>query len=216
MGVCKMTVKRARLCYWIARPAKPGVQSSNTSRVHFTVIYPCVLAFITHISCINGIEMTLVWLIWYTLRNIFFKFAICFIALMNLGETCHLKRRATWKRCGGRCCCYVVTIVNACSSIMTSRSLNTHCDITQCMNGLWIFITKTWIAQGRFTNIILTPWKQWGVCDNRSKKTSKFHVAGLCKGNPPVNGKFPSQRASNEENVSIWWGHPLMGKVIAI
>ena len=30
--------KRTRLCYWIARPAKPGVQSSNTSRVRFTVI----------------------------------------------------------------------------------------------------------------------------------------------------------------------------------
>ena len=38
MGVCEMTVKRTRLCYWIARPAKPGVQSSNTSRVRFTII----------------------------------------------------------------------------------------------------------------------------------------------------------------------------------
>ena len=26
-------------------------------------------------------------------------------------------------------------------------------------------IFKTWIAQGRFTNMILTPSKQWGVCD---------------------------------------------------
>ena len=33
-----MTVKRTRLCYWIARPAKPGVQSNNTSLVRFTVI----------------------------------------------------------------------------------------------------------------------------------------------------------------------------------
>ena len=38
MRVREMTVKRKRLCYWIARPAKPGVQSSNTSRVRFTVI----------------------------------------------------------------------------------------------------------------------------------------------------------------------------------
>ena len=37
-SVCEMTVKRMRLCHWIARPAKPGVQSSNTSRVRFTVI----------------------------------------------------------------------------------------------------------------------------------------------------------------------------------
>ena len=26
--------------------------------------------------------------------------------------------------------------------VMTSHSLNTYCDVTQCMNGLWIFITK--------------------------------------------------------------------------
>ena len=38
MRVREMTVKRKRLCDWIARPAKPGVQSSNTSRVRFTVI----------------------------------------------------------------------------------------------------------------------------------------------------------------------------------
>ena len=38
MGVCEMTVKRTKLCYWIARPANPGVQSGNTCRVRFTVI----------------------------------------------------------------------------------------------------------------------------------------------------------------------------------
>ena len=32
-------------------------------------------------------------------------------------------------------------------------------------------------------------------------------VTGLCEGNPPVAGGFPSQRASNAENVSIWWRH---------
>ena len=39
----------------------------------------------------------------------------------------------------------------------------------------------------------------------RSKKTSKLRVTGLCAGNSPVNGEFPAQRASNAENVSIWW-----------
>ena len=38
MGVYEMTVKRTRLCYWIARPVKSGVQSSNTSQVRFTII----------------------------------------------------------------------------------------------------------------------------------------------------------------------------------
>ena len=37
----------------------------------------------------------------------------------------------------------------------------------------------------------------------RSKKTSKFRVTGLCV----VTGEFPAQRASNAENVSIWWRH---------
>ena len=41
----------------------------------------------------------------------------------------------------------------------------------------------------------------------RSKKTSKFCFTGLCAGNSPVTGEFPTQRASNVENVSIWWCH---------
>ena len=42
---------------------------------------------------------------------------------------------------------------------------------------------------------------------DRSKKTSKFRVTGLCAGNSPGTGEFPAQRASNAENVSIWWRH---------
>ena len=30
---------------------------------------------------------------------------------------------------------------------------------------------------------------------------------GLCKGNSPVTGEFPAQRASYAENVSLWWHH---------
>ena len=40
-----------------------------------------------------------------------------------------------------------------------------------------------------------------------SKKTSKFCITGLCEGNSPVTSEFPSQRASNTENVSIRWHH---------
>ena len=29
----------------------------------------------------------------------------------------------------------------------------------------------------------------------------------FCAGNSPVTGEFPAQRASNAENVSIWWRH---------
>ena len=41
----------------------------------------------------------------------------------------------------------------------------------------------------------------------RSKKIPKLRVTGLCAGNSPVTGEFPAQRASNAENVSIWWRH---------
>ena len=42
---------------------------------------------------------------------------------------------------------------------------------------------------------------------HRLKKTSKLRVTGLCEGNSQVTVEFSSQRASNTENVSIWWHH---------
>ena len=41
---------------------------------------------------------------------------------------------------------------------------------------------------------------------------SKLRVTGLCAGNSPVTGEFPAQRASNAENVSIWWYHCHLSK----
>ena len=29
----------------------------------------------------------------------------------------------------------------------------------------------------------------------------------LCEGNSPVTDEFPAQRASNADNISIWWRH---------
>ena len=54
-------------------------------------------------------------------------------------------------------------------------STHQHYDVTQFEYVLWRHTMhewvmnihyKTWIAQGRFTNMILIPSKQWGVCDN--------------------------------------------------
>ena len=45
-----------------------------------------------------------------------------------------------------------------------------------------------------------------------SKETSKLRVTGPCEGNSPVTGEFPAQRASNTENVSIWWRHQMVGR----
>ena len=41
----------------------------------------------------------------------------------------------------------------------------------------------------------------------RLKKTSKLRVTGLCVGNSPGTGEFPTQMASDAEIVSIWWRH---------
>ena len=35
----------------------------------------------------------------------------------------------------------------------------------------------------------------------RSKKTSKLRVTGLCEGNSPVTGEFPTQKASNAKKI---------------
>ena len=52
------------------------------------------------------------------------------------------------------------------------------------------------------------------VCSTRrrSERTSKLRVTGLCVGNSPVTGEFPTQRASNAEDVSILWRHHMMAE----
>ena len=47
----------------------------------------------------------------------------------------------------------------------------------------------------------------------RSKKTSKLRVTGLCAGNSPVPGEFPTQMASNAETVSVSWRHDEIVKI---
>ena len=47
-----------------------------------------------------------------------------------------------------------------------------------------------------------------------SKKIWKLRVTGLCAWNSPVTGEFPAQRASDAENIFIWWRHH--GKEITI
>ena len=54
-------------------------------------------------------------------------------------------------------------------------------------------------------------WLLNRIFRHRSKKASKLRVTGLCEGNSPVTGEFPAQRASDAENVSIWWRHHVGG-----
>ena len=95
---------------------------------------------------------------------IFFKFAICSIALLSLGEKWHLKGRdmvTAWR---------TVLLL----SCYDCDSTHQHYDVTRFEYALWRRTMhewvmnihyQTWIAQGRFINIIRNPSKQWGVCD---------------------------------------------------
>ena len=38
-------------------------------------------------------------------------------------------------------------------------------------------------------------------------ETSKLRATGLCAGNSPLTGEFPTQKASYADNFSIWWRH---------
>ena len=100
-----------------------------------------------------------------TRSYIFFKFAICSIALLSLGETCHLKGRdvvSVWRTvlllscydCDSTCQYYDVT---GFEYVLWCRTMHE-----------WVMNIhyQTWIAQGRFINMIRTPSKQWGMCDN--------------------------------------------------
>ena len=49
-----------------------------------------------------------------------------------------------------------------------------------------------------------------------SKTTPKLLVTGLSKGNPPMTDGFPSQKACNAANVSIWWRHHVLVHILPI
>ena len=72
---------------------------------------------------------------------------------------------------------------------------------------MWIFNTLQWrhngydgVSNHQPHNCLLNR-----LFRCRSRKISKLRVTGLCEGNSPMTGEFPAWRASNAENVSIWW-----------
>ena len=48
----------------------------------------------------------------------------------------------------------------------------------------------------------------------RIKETSKLRATGLCAGNSPVTGEFPTQMTSDAENVLIWWRHHELNLIV--
>ena len=160
-----MTVKRTRLCYWIARLAKPGVQSSNASRVRFTIIsHTPGRSHVYHMHIVSKPNWDGACLMHLTQKSyLFFTFAACSIALLTLGETCPLKGRdmvTVWR---------TLSLLRWCDCSALWRHV-VWTRIVVSHNHEWVLIIhyQTWIAHGRFIAITCTPSKQWGVCDNNT------------------------------------------------
>ena len=112
--------------------------------------HPCVLAFITYIFYTNGIEMALGLWIWHkkvTRSYTFFKFVICSIALLNIGETCHLKGRdlvMVWQ-----------TVVFL--SCYDCHSPLQHYDVTRFEYVLWCRTMHEWVMNIHYQTWIVPP-----------------------------------------------------------
>ena len=66
----------------------------------------------------------------------------------------------------------------------------------------WRHNERDGVSNHRHFDCLLNPFFR-----RSSKKASKLHATGLCVGNSPVTGEFLAQRASNAENITIWWRH---------
>ena len=86
---------------------------------------------------------------------------------------------------------------------ITSKGFGELCQSPQCSYPLqWRHNERVGVSNHRRLDCLLK--RMFG---RRSKKTSELRVTGVCEGNPPVTGGFPSQRASYAEIISISWRH---------
>ena len=81
------------------------------------------------------------------------------------------------------------------------------------------FVAKATSDASREDNIFIitmtSQWARWRLKSPVSRLYTqpfipaqmKENIKGLCQWNSPVTGEFPAKRASNAENVSIWWRH---------
>ena len=116
----------------------------------------------------------------------------------------------TWcrKEPGHQQMCYSSSL----PAIFQSQHQNINSFVCQLIDW-WVYVVSSQWRHNKH-NGILNPWRLhcllncWFRC--RSKKTLKLRTTGICEGNSPVTGEFPSQKASKVENVSIWWHHHAM------
>ena len=75
-------------------------------------------------------------------------------------------------------------------------------DVSKTRSLLWRHNERDGVSYHRRPDCLLNR-----LFKRRSNKISKLRVTGLREGNSPVTSEFPAQRASNAENISIWWRH---------
>ena len=116
--------------------------------------------------------------------------------------------------------------LKACDDVITWKRFPQYCSFVRRTAGHWRLPIKNINAHFRCTCYITAITLHWrhnepdGVSNHQlrdcllnclfrcgSKKTSKLRVTGLCAENWPGAGEFSAQKASNAENVSIWWRH---------
>ena len=81
------------------------------------------------------------------------------------------------------------------------RDNNVPCNTEQ--NHYSDFLMSAMASQSSGVSIVCST-----VC--KIKENTKGPRHWSLKGNPPMTGGFPSQRASNAENIFIWWRHHLI------
>ena len=127
-------------------------------------------------------------------------------------------RRALWGKkedflCIVKCCwVFVLDVYSICIVKYCWVFILDVCSI--CITLQWRHNECNGVSNHQPHDCLLSHLFRW-----RSKKTSKLCVTGLCGGNSQVTGEFPAQRASNAENVSIWWcrhGEILLGSELDV
>ena len=114
-------------------------------------------------------------------------FCFSFILILNF-PTCSGKPLSNfaWKRCGDH-----------------GIYRNEKHDVLECVLSLqWLYNERDGVSNHQPHDCLFK-----SLFRRIRKKTSKLRVIDLCAGNSPVTGEFNAQRASNTENVSIWWRH---------
>ena len=172
-----MTVKCTSLCYWIAWLAKPGVQSRNTNRVRFTVISHtpmCSCFYHTHIMYkLNWDDLCLFHLIYFALHI----FHIWNLLLCIDESWWNMPFKETRLGDGVADDAVAMLLPLWLHAAALWRTQFEYILWGHTMHEWFINIHyKTWIPQGRFTNMILTPSKQWSVCDNDLKRLKWCHL----------------------------------------